>query len=127
VEGGLREIRSEGVNRASFERLAGSVSLRRDGRTSLLSWVSRTATPASTLPTVSEISIVCAFCLRNALSSERYVATTFLRTGRDLEARTSARSDWQKGRGWGTDGTGRFLWKLIIIFSQCKEYHNYNK
>jgi hypothetical protein len=29
-----------------------------EARTSLLSWVSRTATPASTLPTVNEISIL---------------------------------------------------------------------
>jgi hypothetical protein len=67
VGGGLREIRSKDVNRVSGERLAGA-SMHWAGRTSLLSCVSRTATPASTLPTVSEISIVCAFCLRDALS-----------------------------------------------------------
>jgi hypothetical protein len=34
------------------------LSCAEDERTSLLSWVSRTATPASTLPTVNEINIV---------------------------------------------------------------------
>jgi hypothetical protein len=49
-----------------------------DERTSLLSWVNRTATPASTLPTVREISIVCAFCLRDALSSREIRCDNFL-------------------------------------------------
>jgi hypothetical protein len=43
-------------------------------RTSLLSWVSKTATPASTLPTVNEISILV-MCVGNSFEVERYVAT----------------------------------------------------
>jgi hypothetical protein len=58
-----------------------SASVHWDRRTSLLSWVSRTATPASTLPTVREISIVCAFCLRDALSSREIRCDNFLANG----------------------------------------------
>jgi hypothetical protein len=84
-----------------------SASVHWDRRTSLLSWVSRTATPASTLPTVREISIVCAFCLRDALSSREIRCDNFLANG--TRPRSTDALDWQKRRGWGAGETGGFL------------------
>jgi hypothetical protein len=89
-----------------------------DGRTSLLSWVSRTATPASTLPTVSETSIVCAFCLRDALSSREIRCDNFLANGTRPRSTDVSSFYWQKHEAGELVRQGRFLWRLFIMFSQ---------
>lgn len=64
MEGNSIYVEQSSVGVSQDTRVARRISARNSGlHTSLLSLVSRTATPASTLPTVSDISIVdCADC-----------------------------------------------------------------
>jgi hypothetical protein len=83
------EVRSELILLLRAER----------GYTSLLSWVSRTATPASTLPTVNEISIV-EFSVVDFPCDGRDTLRNFQACERNSKAWTVESFDWRIGKGY---------------------------